>query len=297
MTGWYGASTFGMMTYRFEASDIPAIVLSDGQVMPKLGFGVYKVDGDEAVDTMMTALELGYRGIDTAAFYGNEEEVGRAVRESGLPRDEVFVTTKLWNADHGYDAALRAFDASVKRLGLDTIDLFLIHWPVPSADLYVDTFRALQTLKRQGRVVSIGVSNFTRTQLERLIGETGEVPAINQVELHPYYAQSELRAFHAAHGIVTEAWSPLGRGAEFNDSVIIALADKLGRTPAQIILRWHMQLGNVAIPKSMKPSRMAENLAIFDFELSGREMTQIAGIDKGARQGADPTTFDMDAAV
>lgn len=283
------------MTYRFEASGIPAIVLNDGQVMPKLGFGVYNLVGDEAVGTITTALELGYRSLDTAAFYGNEEEVGRAVRESGLPRDEVFVTTKLWNADHGYDAAMRAFDASVKRLGLDTIDLFLIHWPLPAADLYLDTFRALQTLKRQGRVVSIGVSNFTRAHLERVMGETGEVPAINQVELHPYYAQSELRAFHAAHGIVTEAWSPLGRGAEFNDSVIIALADKLGRTPAQIILRWHMQLGNVAIPKSTVPSRMAENLTVFDFELSGREMTQIAGIDKGARQGGDPNIFDMDA--
>ncbi|MGW4356334.1 aldo/keto reductase [Nocardia sp. NPDC004582] len=286
-----------MVTYRFEASDIPAIVLSDGQVMPKLGFGVYKVDGDDAVGTIAKALELGYRSLDTAAFYGNEEEVGRAVHESGLPRDEVFVTTKLWNADHGYDATLRAFDASAKRLGLDTIDLFLIHWPVPAADLYVDTFRALQALKRQGRVVSIGVSNFTRAHLERVMAETGEVPAINQVELHPYYAQSELRAFHAAHGIVTEAWSPLGRGAEFNDSVIIALADKLGRTPAQIILRWHMQLGNVAIPKSNTPSRMAENLAVFDFELTGREMTQIAGLDKGARQGGDPDLFDMDAPV
>ncbi|BAW04068.1 oxidoreductase [Nocardia seriolae] len=265
--------------------------------MPKLGFGVYKVAGDEAAGTISTALELGYRSIDTASFYGNEDAVGRAVRESGLPRDEVFVTTKLWNADHGYDAAMRAFDASLERLGLDTIDLYLIHWPLPSADLYVDTFRALQALKRQGRVVSIGVSNFTRAQLERVIAETGEVPAINQVELHPYYAQSELRAFHAAHGIVTEAWSPLGRGAEFNDSVVIALADRLGRTPAQIILRWHMQLGNVAIPKSMTPARMAENLAVFDFELTGREMTQIAGIDKGARQGADPETMDMDAPV
>lgn len=284
-----------MVTYRFEVSDIPAIVLSDGQVMPKLGFGAYQVDGGDAVGTIVSALELGYRSVDTAAFYGNEEEVGRAIHDSGLPRDEVFVTTKLWNADHGYDATMRAFDASSKRLGLDRLDLFLIHWPVPVADRYVDTFRAMQALKRQGRVVSIGVSNFTRAHLERVIGETGEVPAINQVELHPYYAQSELRAFHAAHGIVTEAWSPLGRGAEFNDSVIIALADKLGRTPAQVILRWHMQLGNVAIPKSSDPKRMAENLAIFDFELTGREMTQIAGIDKGARQGADPDLFDMDA--
>ncbi|MEC3913483.1 aldo/keto reductase [Nocardia sp. CDC160] len=283
------------MNYRSETSAIPAIVLADGQVMPKLGFGVYKVAGEQAADTISTALELGYRSIDTASFYGNEDAVGRAVRESGLPRDEVFITTKLWNADHGYDATLRAFDASMKRLGLETLDLYLIHWPVPSADRYVDTFRALQALKRQGRVVSIGVSNFTKRHLERLIGETGEVPAINQVELHPYFAQSELRAFHAAHGIVTEAWSPLGRGAEFNDSVIIALADKLGRTPAQIILRWHMQLGNVAIPKSTNPARMAENLAIFDFELTGREMTQIAGIDKDGRQGADPDLMDMDA--
>ncbi|MEC3955208.1 aldo/keto reductase [Nocardia sp. CDC153] len=285
------------MNYRSETSAIPAIVLADGQVMPKLGFGVYKVAGEQATETISTALGLGYRSIDTASFYGNEDAVGRAVRESGLPRDEVFITTKLWNADHGYDATLRAFDASMERLGLDTLDLYLIHWPVPSADLYVDSFRALQALKRQGRVVSIGVSNFTKRQLERLIGETGEVPAINQVELHPYFAQSELRAFHAAHGIVTEAWSPLGRGAEFNDSVIIALADKLGRTPAQIILRWHMQLGNVAIPKSMTPARMAENLAVFDFELTGREMTQIAGIDKDGRQGADPDLMDLDAPV
>ncbi|WP_425464660.1 aldo/keto reductase [Nocardia yunnanensis] len=283
------------MSYRCETSEIPAIVLNDGHVMPKLGFGVYKVDGDEAAATITTALELGYRSLDTAAFYGNEEAVGRAIRESGLPRDEVFVTTKLWNSDHGYDAAMRAFDASCARLGLETLDLFLIHWPLPSADLYVDTFRALQALEAQGRVVSIGVSNFTRAHLERVIGETGEVPAVNQVELHPYFAQSELRTFHAAHGIVTEAWSPLGRGAEFNDSVIIALADKLGRTPAQIVLRWHMQLGNVAIPKSRTPARMAENLAVFDFELTGREMTQIAGIDKDARQGADPDEMDQDA--
>ncbi|MFI1914861.1 aldo/keto reductase [Nocardia sp. NPDC020380] len=285
------------MTYRSETSDIPAIVLNDGQVMPKLGFGVYKVVGDEAVGTIHTALELGYRSIDTASFYGNEEEVGRAIAESGLPRDEVFVTTKLWNADQGYDAAMRAFDTSLKRLGLDYLDLFLIHWPVPSADLYVDTFRALQALKRQGRVVSIGVSNFKKAHLERVMAETGETPAVNQVELHPYYAQAELRAFHAQHGIVTEAWSPLGRGTEFNDSVIIGLAAKYERTPAQIILRWHMQLGNVAIPKSMTPSRMAENLAVFDFELTGREMTQIAAIDKDGRQGGDPDTFAMDAPV
>ncbi|WP_420832037.1 aldo/keto reductase [Nocardia huaxiensis] len=283
------------MTYRPESSDIPAIVLSDGQVMPKLGFGAYKVAGEQAEGIITKALELGYRSIDTASLYENEEEVGRAIRESGLPRDEVFVTTKLWNSDHGYDSAMRAFDASMKRLGLDRVDLYLIHWPLPATDLYVDTFRALQSLKRQGRVVSIGVSNFNRSHLERVIGETGEIPAVNQIELHPYFAQNELRAFHAANGIVTEAWSPLGRGAEFNDSVIIHLAEKLGRTPAQIILRWHMQLGNVAIPKSATPSRMAENLAVFDFELTGREMTQITTLDKGARQGGDPDTLDLDA--
>ncbi|WP_307817718.1 aldo/keto reductase [Nocardia acididurans] len=283
------------MTYRQESSDIPAIVLGDGHVMPKLGFGAYKVAGAQAEGIITKALEVGYRSIDTASLYENEEEVGRAIRESGLPRDEVFVTTKLWNSDHGYDSAMRAFDASLKRLGLDFVDLYLIHWPLPATDLYVDTFRALQSLKRQGRVVSIGVSNFNRSHLERVIGETGEIPVVNQIELHPYFAQNELRAFHAAHGIVTEAWSPLGRGAEFNDSVIIALADKLGRTPAQIILRWHMQLGNVAIPKSATPSRMKENLAVFDFELTGREMTQITTLDKGARQGGDPDTLDLDA--
>ncbi|WP_067704652.1 aldo/keto reductase [Nocardia jejuensis] len=283
------------MTYRSETSAVPSIVLNDGQVMPKLGFGVFKVAAEEAVGTVAAALQAGYRSIDTAAVYGNESEVGRALRESGIPRDELFVTTKLWNDNQGYDATLRAFDDSMKRLELDQLDLYLIHWPIAKSGLFVDTFRALQSLKAQGRVTSIGVSNFTRANLERIIEETGETPAVNQIELHPYLAQNDLRAFHTAHGIVTEAWSPLGRGAELDDPVIGAIAGETGRTVAQVILRWHMQLGNVAIPKSVTPSRIAENFAVFDFELTDEQVSRITDLDKGSRIGPDPDTFDVGA--
>lgn len=263
--------------------------------MPKLGFGVFKVEAQETVDIVAAALKVGYRSIDTATVYGNEAEVGRALAQSGLPRDEVFITTKLWNSDQGYDATLRAFDASMERLSLDVLDLYLIHWPIAEAGLYVDTFRALQALKTQGRITSIGVSNFTRTHIERLIDETGETPVVNQIELHPYLAQNELRAFHAEHGIITEAWSPLGRGAEFEDPAIIAIATETGRTPAQVVLRWHMQLGNVAIPKSATPSRIAENFEIFDFELTAAQVDRITALDKGSRLGPDPDTFNVGA--
>ncbi|MEV6774461.1 aldo/keto reductase [Nocardia sp. NPDC051030] len=283
------------MTFRSETSPVPSIVLNDGQVMPKLGFGVFKVAADSAVDTVATALRTGYRSIDTAALYGNEAEVGRALHESGLPRDEIFVTTKVWNNNQGYDATLRAFDDSMKLLGLDRLDLYLIHWPIAKAGLFVDTFRALQALKSQGRVTSIGVSNFTRANLERVIAETGETPAVNQIELHPYLAQTDLRGFHAERGIATEAWSPLGRGAELEDPVIVAIAAETGRTPAQVILRWHMQLGNVAIPKSVTPSRIAENFAVFDFELSADQVNRITVLDKGSRIGPDPDDFLADA--
>lgn len=284
-----------MVTYRSETSAVPSIVLNDGQVMPKLGYGVFKVAAEEAVDAVAAALQVGYRSIDTAAIYGNESEVGSALRESGLPRDELFVTTKLWNSNQGYDSTLRAFDESMKRLELDRLDLYLIHWPIAEAGLYVDSFRALQALKAQGRVTSIGVSNFTRANLERVIAETGEAPTVNQIELHPYLPQTELRAFHSEHGIITEAWSPLGRGAELEDPVIAAIAGETGRTAAQVILRWHMQLGNVAIPKSVTPSRIAENFEVFDFELTDEQLSRINSLDNGTRIGPDPDTFQIDA--
>ncbi len=284
-----------MVTFRSETSAVPSIVLNDGQVIPKLGFGVFEVTPDQAVDAVATALEVGYRSIDTASVYGNETEVGQALRASGLPRDQLYITTKLWNADQGYDATLRAFDASMERLGLDYLDLYLIHWPIASANLYVDTFRAMQSLKAAGRITSIGVSNFTRAHLERVIAETGETPVVNQIELHPRLTQPELRAFHAEHGIATEAWSPLGRGAVLDDATIAAVAEEVGRTPAQVVLRWHIQLGNVTIPRSVTPSRIAENFAIFDFELTNDQVARISALEKGSRVGPDPETFTAGA--
>ncbi|WP_408639264.1 aldo/keto reductase [Nocardia yamanashiensis] len=283
------------MTYRSETSPVPSTILNDGTVMPRLGFGVFQVSTDDSIAAVSTALEVGYRSIDTAAVYGNEAETGRAIREYGIPRDEVYVTTKLWNADQGYDATLRAFDASLERLGLDYLDLYLIHWPIASAGLFVDTFRALQAIKASGRVVSIGVSNFTQEHLERVIAETGETPVVNQIELHPHLSQPGLRAFHAAHGIATEAWSPLGQGAALKDPVLLAIAEETGRTAAQVILRWHIQLGNVVIPKSVTPARIAENFNIFDFELNGDQMARIAALDNGGRIGPDPDVFTAGA--
>ncbi|GAB2714970.1 aldo/keto reductase [Nocardia thraciensis] len=279
------------MTFRSETSAVPSIVLNDGNVIPKLGFGVFQVAETEAFDAVTTALEVGYRSIDTAMVYGNEVEVGRAIRESGLPRDEVFLTTKLWNSDQGYDSTLRAFDASMERLGLDYLDLYLIHWPVAGADRFVDTFRAFQALKSQGRVGSIGVSNFHRDHLQRVIAETGETPAVNQIELHPSLAQPELRAFHAEHGIATEAWSPLGQGAELKDPTIAQVASEVGRSPAQVIIRWHLQLGNVVIPKSVTPARIQENFEVFSFELTTEQMQVITALDTATRVGPDPDVF------
>ncbi|WP_324193039.1 aldo/keto reductase [Nocardia transvalensis] len=279
------------MTFKSESTAAPSVVLNDGNVIPKLGFGVFQVPENDAFDAVTAALEVGYRSIDTAMIYGNEAEVGRAIRESGLPRDEVYVTTKLWNSDQGYDSTLRAFDASMQRLDLDYLDLYLIHWPVAQADRYVDTFRAFQALKAQGRIGSIGVSNFNRDHLERVISETGETPAVNQIELHPTLAQSELRAFHAEHGIATEAWSPLGQGAELKDPTVVEVAKETGRTPAQVVIRWHLQLGNVVIPKSVTPSRIRENFDVFSFELSAEQMQRITALDNGTRVGPDPAEF------
>ncbi|WP_028476128.1 aldo/keto reductase [Nocardia sp. CNY236] len=279
------------MTFRSVTSRVPTTALNDGTAIPQLGLGVYKISRDEIVDVVTTALAAGYRSIDTAVDYGNEAGVGRAIRESDLPREEVHVTTKLFNADQGYDNTMRAFDASLARLGLDYVDLFLIHWPVAAADLYVETFRAFQALKSQGRVISIGVSNFTVAYLQRLVAETGETPVVNQIELHPRLAQRQLREFHSAHGIATEAWSPLAKGSFLDNEVIATVAGAVGRTPAQVILRWHIQLGNVAIPKSATPERIAANLDVFDFELTPEQMDAIGTLDSGVRVGPDPETF------
>ena len=265
--------------------------LNSGVQIPVLGFGVFQTPPEETVTAVQTALEVGYRHIDTAAAYGNEPQVGEAVRDSGLGPEAVFVTTKVWNSDHGRDRTLRAFDASLARLGLERIDLYLIHWPVPARDRYVETWQALTELHEDGRVRSIGVSNFEIDHLERIIDATGVVPAVNQVELHPRLQQPELRRFHAEHGIVTEGWSPLAQGDVLEDPAVVDLASARGRTPAQVVLRWHLQLGNVVIPKSVTPARIEENFRIFDFELDEAAMRTLDGLDAGERVGPDPATF------
>ncbi len=274
-------------------SGVLTMTLNNNVQIPQLGFGVFQVPPQDAERVVSTALETGYRSIDTAAAYQNEEGVGRAIASSGLPRDEIFVATKLWNANHGYDQALRAFDASTQRLGLDTVDLYLIHWPVPTADRYVETWKALEKLAADGRVRAIGVSNFTVEHLRRLFAETGTVPAVNQIELHPHFQQTELRAEHAAHGIATEAWSPLGQGAALSDATITGLAKRHDVTPAQVVLRWHLQLGNIVIPKSVTPARIRENFDVFTFDLSTGDLSAIADLDTDRRIGPDPATFDM----
>ncbi|PZS39230.1 MAG: oxidoreductase [Pseudonocardiales bacterium] len=273
--------------------DVLTITLNNNVRIPQLGFGVFQVPPEDTERVVSTALETGYRSIDTAAAYQNEDGVGRAIASCGLPRDEIFVTTKLWNSDHGYDQALRAFDASAGRLGLDTVDLYLIHWPVPTTDRYVETWTALEKLAADGRVRAIGVSNFTVEHLRRLFAETGTVPAVNQVELHPYLQQTDLRAEHAERGIATEAWSPLAQGAALSDAAITRLAKRHGVTPAQVVLRWHLQLGNIVIPKSVTPARIRENFDVFNFELSAEDLSAIADLETGRRTGPDPTTFAM----
>jgi diketogulonate reductase-like aldo/keto reductase len=274
-------------------STVPYTTLNDGARMPQLGFGVWQVPDERADEVVTTAIEAGYRSIDTAAVYGNERGTGQALTASGLPREELFVTTKLWNSDQGHDAALRAFDASLERLGLDYVDLYLIHWPMPGRDIYVETWRALEKIHAEGRARSIGVSNFQIPHLRRLIDECSVVPAVNQIELHPWLQQEELRAFHAEHGIATEAWSPIGQGKGLLDEPVLReLADKHGRTPAQVVLRWHVQLGNVTIPKSVTPSRIRENLDVFGFSLDQADMAAVAGLERGRRLGPDPDTLN-----
>ncbi|MEU3538232.1 aldo/keto reductase [Streptomyces paromomycinus] len=274
-------------------SKVPHITLNNDVAMPQLGYGVWQVPDDEAATAVGHALEAGYRSIDTAAIYGNEEGTGKALAASGIARDELFVTTKLWNDEQGYDATLRAFDTSLGKLGLEYVDLYLIHWPMPAKDTYVDTYRAFEKIYAEGRAKAIGVSNFQPAHLERLMGETSVVPAVNQVELHPQLQQSELRAFHARHGIATEAWSPLGQGKDLlKNTTVTGLAEKYGRTPAQIVLRWHLQLGNVVIPKSVTPSRIKENIDVFGFELDDADLSALAALDSGTRLGPDPDTMN-----
>ncbi|MFF0434161.1 aldo/keto reductase [Streptomyces sp. NPDC004327] len=264
--------------------------------MPQLGFGVWQVADDEAERAVSTALEAGYRSIDTAAAYENETGTGKALASSGLRREELFVTTKLWNSEQGYDSTLRSFDASLARLGLDYVDLYLIHWPVPAKDAYVDTYKAFEKILGEGRAKAIGVSNFLPEHLERLTGETSVVPAVNQIELHPQLQQTESRAVHDRLGIKTEAWSPLGSGRGLLEvPAIVAIAQKHGRTPAQVVLRWHLQIGNVVIPKSVTPSRIRENIDVFDFELDAEDLKGIAALDEGRRLGPDPAAFNMGA--
>lgn len=274
-------------------TNAPLTRLNNGVEIPQLGFGVFQIPPDEVVEPVRSAIESGYRLIDTAAAYGNEEGVGKAIAEAGVPREELFLTTKLWNTDHGHDEALRAFDTSLGKLGVDSVDLYLIHWPLPSRGRYVETWQALEKIYADGRARAIGVSNFTEPHLRRLLAESGVVPAVNQIELHPRFNQADLRAFHAEHSIVTEAWSPIGQGQGLlQDPVVTGIARAVDRTPAQVVLRWHLQLGNVAIPKSTHAERIRANIEVFDFELTAAQMGELSGM-AGSRLGPDPEQFDV----
>jgi 2,5-diketo-D-gluconate reductase A len=270
------------------------VTLNDGRTMPQLGLGVWRTPQEVAAEVVKTALEAGYRSVDTAAAYGNERGVGEGLKAGGVARDDIFVTTKLWNDNQGFDAALTAFDKSLGRLGLENVDLYLIHWPAPKKGLYVESWKALVRLKEEGRAKSIGVSNFQPEHLQRIIDETGVVPAVNQVELHPSFQQSALRDFHARHGIHTESWSPLGQGKQLEDPVVAQIAAKHARTPAQVVIRWHLETGLIVIPKSVTPSRIVENLQVFDFKLDAGDLEKLAGLDTAAgRIGPDPMTADF----
>ena len=270
------------------------ITFNDGRVIPQLGLGVFQTPADVTADIVAASLQTGYRHIDTAAIYGNEAGVGQALAAAGVPRAEVFVTTKLWNDAQGYDSTLRAASESLKRLKLEYADLYLIHWPSPRRGLYVETWRAMIELRKQGLVRSIGVSNFNAEHLERIIGETGVAPALNQVELHPRFQQKALREFHASHGIATESWAPLGRAQFLADPVIAGIAAKHGRTPAQAVIRWHLDEGLIAIPKTARRERLAENFDVFGFNLDAGDRAAIAALDrKDGRMGPDPMSANF----
>jgi 2,5-diketo-D-gluconate reductase A len=270
---------------------VPAIELHDGVSIPQLGFGVFQVPPKETQQAVEVAFEVGYRHVDTAAAYRNEAGVGAAIAASGLPRAEVFVTSKLWNSEQGYDSTLRACERTLAELGTDRLDLYLIHWPVPTGDRFLETWRAFERIREEGKSRSIGVSNFRVDDLERLHAEADAVPTVNQIELHPRHQQATLRAYHHEHAIATEAWSPLAQGAVLGDETIAAIGAHHGKTPAQVVLGWQVQIGNVVIPKSVTPERVRENFEIFDFELEQDELEAIAGLDRGERIGPDPATF------
>ena len=272
--------------------DVPTTTLNNGVKIPQFGFGVFQIDPEETAQAVRTAFDAGYRHIDTAQMYGNEEGVGQAIREAGIPRDELFVTTKLDNDRHGRDEAGKALDESLRRLGLDHVDLYLIHWPRPQENRYVETWQGFEKLASEGRARAIGVSNFQVPHLERLALETGTVPAVNQIELHPRFPQQELRAYHRANAIATEAWSPIGQGGDLlEEQSLTSLADKYGKTPAQIVLRWQIELGNIVFPKSVTPARIAENIDVFDFELAPEDRATIGELATGERMGPDPDRF------
>ncbi|WP_410216395.1 aldo/keto reductase [Paracoccus sp. (in: a-proteobacteria)] len=270
----------------------PMMTLNDGRRMPQLGTGIWQIDDAKTPDVVEQALRIGYRLIDGAAAYKNERGMGEGIRAAGLPRDEIFVTSKLWNDAQGFDSALRAFDATMERCGLDYLDLYLIHWPLPALDAYVDTWKALIRLRDEGRVRSIGVANFHEAHLTRLIDETGVTPALNQIELHPSLPQVDMRAVDKRLGIITQSWTPLGRGDSFDAPQVVQVAERLDRTPAQVILRWHIQHGLSVIPKSENPDRLQQNFDVLDFELTDQDMAALDGLGRDHRTGPDPETFD-----
>jgi len=270
---------------------VPSLSLNNGVPIPQVGFGVFMIDPSVTASVISSALDAGYRHFDLASFYGNEASVGAALKGSDVPRDELFITTKVWNSDQGYDSTLAAFDTSCAALGFDTVDLYLIHWPAPMLDKYVHTWRALERLYHDGRARAIGVSNFEPVHLLRILEECSVVPAVNQIELHPYLQQRELRALHANHSIVTEGWSPLARGGLLNDPVLVSMAQRHGVTVAQVILRWHVQLGNVVFPKSATRSRIRSNIEVFGFGLSAAEMDQVEALDRNGRTGPHPNEY------
>ncbi|GAB3605874.1 aldo/keto reductase [Conyzicola nivalis] len=273
-------------------SAVPTIKLNDGVEIPQLGFGVFQVPPEDTKEATLQALEVGYRHIDTAEMYGNEKGVGEALVESGIPRDEIFVTSKLNNTFHAREDALKAFDTTMETLGFETLDLFLIHWPMPAVGDYVETWKAMEEMKASGRVRSIGVSNFQPAHLQRLFDETETVPSVNQIEVHPYLTNEVARAFNTEHGIATEAWSPIAKGNVLTDPVVTAIADRVGRSAAQVTLRWHIQRGDIVFPKSVTRSRVEENLALFDFELTDDDIAAIAKLNRDERTGPDPDTFN-----
>lgn len=282
-----------MLGYMHKAQPaVPDITLNNGVTIPQLGFGVFKVRPEDTRETTLAALNVGYRHIDTAQMYGNEVGVGEAVRESGLDRSEVFVTSKLNNPYHAPDDALAAFDQSLVDLDIGYLDLFLIHWPMPAVGDFVATWRAMEQMLATGSVRAIGVSNFHEPHLQRVIDEATIVPAVNQIEVHPYLVQDPLRDFCRQQGIAVEAWSPIARGRVLTDPTVVAIADKTGRTPAQVVLRWHVQRGDIVFPKSSRPERMAENFEIFDFDLTDEDMAAITDLDRGERTGPNPDEFN-----